>query len=75
MDITSIVGYSASLVLIISFMLKDLTQLRIVNSLGCALFVAYGILLDLNWPIIIPNVFIIGVNFFHLAKGKRKETI
>jgi hypothetical protein len=75
MDITSIVGYSASIVLIISFMLKDITKLRIVNTVGCALFVAYGYLLDVNWPIIIPNVFIMGVNVYHLMGAqKKKET-
>ena len=71
MDLTSIIGYSASVVLIISFMLKDIAQLRIVNTLGCALFVVYGYFLDVNWPIIIPNVFIMGVNVYHLNKTRQ----
>jgi len=72
MDWTSVAGYSASAVLIISFMLKDITQLRIVNTVGCALFVLYGVMLDENWPIIIPNVFIMGVNIYHLTKKEKR---
>jgi uncharacterized protein with PQ loop repeat len=65
---TSIIGYSASAFLILSFMFKDITKLRITNTIGCLLFVAYGVLLDMNWPIIIPNVFICAVNVYHLLK-------
>ena len=72
MNITEIIGYSASALLIISFMLGDITKLRIVNTLGCAFFVAYGFLLDNNWPIIIPNVFIMGVNIYHLIRSRKQ---
>jgi hypothetical protein len=71
MEITQIIGYTASTLLIISFILKDITKLRVMNSFGCAFFIAYGILLDWNWPIIIPNAFIIGVNIYHLLKDRR----
>jgi len=73
MEWTSIIGYTASTVLIISFILKDLTRLRIINSIGCAFFIAYGVLLDMNWPIIIPNAFIIGVNIYHLVKDSKSN--
>ena len=73
MDSTDIIGYTASTLLIISFLLKDITKLRILNSLGCAFFIAYGVLLDWNWPIIIPNAFIIGANAYHLIQDKRSR--
>ena len=73
MNVTEIIGYSASVLLIASFMLKDITQLRIVNTFGCAFFVAYGFLLDYNWPILIPNIFIIGVNVYHLIRSKNQQ--
>lgn len=72
MNLTEIIGYSASVLLIVSFMLKDITKLRVVNSMGCAFFVAYGFMLGNNWPIIIPNVFIIGVNIYHLNRSKHQ---
>ncbi len=60
-----VVGYLASLFVLLSFFRKDIRQLRIVNSIGCALFVAYGVLL-MSIPIIITNVAILLVNGYYL---------
>ena len=69
--ITEWVGYAASLALIISFMMKNINTLRIINSLGAILFVVYGIMLQTSYPIIITNAFILMVNVYHLTY-KRK---
>lgn len=66
--ITDWIGYLASAVLIISFMMKQVRTLRKVNSLGAILFVIYGIMLDMSWPIIITNGFILGLNLYYLSK-------
>ncbi len=68
-SITEWIGYLASLVLMISFLMKDINNLRIVNSTGCLLFVIYGFLLATSWPIIISNIFILGINVFYLTKN------
>lgn len=68
LNVTEMVGYLASLLLMISFTLKKLKTLRIVNTLGCILFVTYGFLLSVAWPIIITNGFIVLVNLYHLSK-------
>ena len=52
-SMTEWVGYLASLVLMISFLMKNINTLRIINSIGAILFVIYGILLVTSWPIII----------------------
>jgi len=62
------VGYLASLAVLVSFLLKDMTKLRLVNMVGCVLFVTYGFLLAISWPIIITNGAIIIVNLYHLLK-------
>lgn len=67
-SITEWVGYLASVVLMISFMMKNLNTLRIINSIGALLFVVYGYMLDISWPIIITNTFILGVNLYYLRK-------
>jgi len=72
--ITEWVGYAASLALIISFMMKNINTLRIINSLGAILFVVYGIMLATSYPIIITNGFILTVNIYYLA-FKRKVTV
>ena len=70
-SMTEGVGYLASLVLMISFLMKNINTLRIINSTGCLLFVVYGFLLATSWPIIISNAFILGVNIFYLTKHFR----
>ncbi|AWH75631.1 uroporphyrinogen decarboxylase [Dokdonia sp. Dokd-P16] len=65
MNPTEIVGYLASLFVLLSFLNKDLRKLRIVNSIGCALFVTYGVLLG-SIPIIITNLAILFVNGYYL---------
>nr|WP_315151114.1 uroporphyrinogen decarboxylase [uncultured Flavobacterium sp.] len=67
-SMTEWVGYLASLVLMISFLMKNINTLRIVNSTGCFLFVVYGFMLATSWPIIISNTFILGVNVYYLTK-------
>lgn len=69
--ITEWVGYTASLALVISFMMKNINTLRIINSLGAVLFVVYGIMLQTSYPIIITNAFILMVNVYYLTY-KRK---
>jgi hypothetical protein len=72
-SLTDWVGYLASLVLMISFLMKNINTLRIVNSVGALLFVVYGFMLVTSWPIIISNAFILGVNAFYLSKHFRKK--
>ena len=71
-SITEWVGYLASVALIISFMMKNVNSLRIINSIGAVLFIAYGIMLQTSWPIIITNVFILLVNIYYLTIKKNK---
>ena len=72
-SITEWVGYLASIVLMVSFLMKNINTLRIINSMGCFLFVVYGFLLATSWPIIISNSFILGVNAFYLTKHFRND--
>jgi len=69
-SVTEWVGYLASAAVLTSFLMKKMRTLRIVNTLGCALFVFYGVLLDFSWPIIITNVTIMCINFYYLFIAK-----
>lgn len=71
---TEWVGYLASAILIISFMMKNMNKLRTINSLGALIFIAYGILLEMAWPIIITNAFILGLNIYYLRFKKTNES-
>lgn len=67
-------GYGASFFVVLSFLLKDLKKIRIINLIGCILFVVYGVmkgegeLKSMYWPVIIPNVILCFVQVYHLAK-------
>ncbi len=66
-EITNYIGYSASVFVVLSFILKDIKKIRIVNAVGCILFVIYGIYSNL-WPIIIPNAILFVIQAYHLLK-------
>ncbi len=67
---TEWVGYAAMLAVLISFTMKDVKKLRKINSLGCALFVVYGFLLQISWPIVVTNAAIFGINMYYLFVNK-----
>ncbi|MFC7357192.1 YgjV family protein [Jejudonia soesokkakensis] len=73
-DTTELIGYVASGVVLLSFFMKDIRVLRMVNSVGCSFFVLYGVLLG-SIPIIITNVAILLVNFYYLFLKKNEVQI
>jgi hypothetical protein len=63
------VGYAAMATVLVSFLMKSVTKLRLINSLGCLFFVVYGFLLEpLSMPIIITNTAILIINLYYLIK-------
>ncbi|WP_250433968.1 uroporphyrinogen decarboxylase [Hanstruepera flava] len=70
--VTDWVGYAAMATVLISFLMKKVNNLRLVNSVGCLLFVVYGFMLNpLSYPIIITNTAIFLINLYYLALKKR----
>lgn len=67
MNMVEILGYAASIMVAISLTMKDIVKLRILNFIGCALFTAYGLMID-SWPVVLTNGFIACVNVYFLAK-------
>jgi hypothetical protein len=68
-SVTEIIGYIGSLGILLSFLMKDMNRLRIVNTIGCAFFVMYGVLLH-SVPVIVTNGIIICINVFYLLRSK-----
>jgi hypothetical protein len=61
------IGYLAAALVVSSFLAgKNMRSLRTINMLGAITFITYGILLDVNLPIIIPNVFIACIQVYYL---------
>lgn len=59
------IGYLATALVILSFMMKDVSRLRIVNAAGCILWVIYGASIQ-SMPIIITNMGILIINMYRL---------
>ena len=66
------IGYVASFFVVTSFLMTELKTIRIINTIGAFLFIAYGILID-KIPVIIPNVGIAIIQIYHLFIKKTKN--
>jgi uncharacterized protein with PQ loop repeat len=69
---TEYIGYLASAIVLISFLMGKIVYLRIINTIGCAFFIFYGILLD-SKPIVITNAAIVLINLYYLNKNKKSN--
>ena len=72
MNATEILGYAASMIVAISFLVGNVRLLRIWNSVGAACFVVYGALIG-SYPVALLNVFIVMVNIWHIIRLQREE--
>lgn len=69
---TEWVGYAAMATVLVSFLMKNIKYLRIINSLGCLLFVFYGfVLAPISKPIIVTNAAILCINLYYLGFKKK----
>ena len=73
---TEYISYLASFMVLLSFMMKRINVLRLVNISGCILFIIYGFLmptLRIGLPIIIANTAILLVNTYYLLEPKETK--
>lgn len=62
-----IMAYCASIIVLISFMIKDIIFLRLLNTLGCVLFLIYSFYHE-RYPLIFLNFMVIVVNLIYIYK-------
>lgn len=67
-------GYLASLLVLVSLLMSSVVKLRIINSVGAALFTAYGILIR-SYPTAVMNFALIVVNIIFLVKVLRTKKL
>ncbi|MGL5417453.1 MAG: YgjV family protein [Clostridium sp.] len=70
-EIINWIGYIASALIVVSLLFTSMTKLRIVNSIGCIVFVIYGIIIK-AYPVAISNGLIVIINMVNLYKMKKK---
>ncbi len=71
MDV-ELVGFIASALILVSLILTSVVKLRIVNAIGAAVFVAYGLLID-SVPVWGMNAAIVVVDLWQLRVLLRKD--
>lgn len=64
-----IFGYVGSLIVFISFMMKDIKKLRLINTVACIIFVIYGIV-KVAYPVAITNIIVVVINIVFLIRNK-----
>ena len=70
---TEIIGYGASLFVVLSFLIKDnIKYIGLTNLVGCLLFVWYGILIN-SIPVVVPNAFLVVVQIVYVMRATRAK--
>ena len=69
MNFYEIIGLLGTLFVLLSFLMKDLKKVRIVNIIGAVLFVVYGVLINAYSTWILNGVLII-IHIIFLTKRK-----
>lgn len=66
-----LLGYLASFMAIISFLMKDVVKLRIINLIACIMFIIYGCLI-ISIPVVIVNIAVALIQIIFLLKWYSK---
>lgn len=66
------VGYSGSILVAISLMMKSLLRLRLINLVGALVFVVYGLLIG-AYPVALLNGLIVGIDLYYLIQMWRQK--
>lgn len=69
-----LLGYLATTLVAASFLLKDVIKLRLVNAIGAACFVVYGVIIG-SYPVVLLNAFLVCVNGYYIWKSKQENNI
>lgn len=63
-------GYGASIMVALSMLMVSVVRLRVINLIGSIFFIVYGLLLP-SVPVVLTNLFVVGVNIYHLRRAFR----
>lgn len=65
-----VIGLIASVFVLISFVPKNIKLIRIINSVGCIIWITYGLLTG-ALSVWIMNLILLGVQIVHLIKDRK----
>lgn len=64
------IGIAGTVFVLLSFLMKDLKKVRIINIIGAVLFVIYGLLIDALSTWLLNGVLVI-IHIVYLFKGNK----
>lgn len=67
MNIVQLLGYSASFIIFISLTMKSIVKLRILNAMGCLLFVIFALKTH-SLPAVVMNIGIVIIDIYYFFK-------
>ena len=70
--IYELIGYTASLLVVLSLMTSAIVKLRVVNMIGAFTFAVYGVLIG-SIPVAAMNGFIVIINIYYLIRIYRDD--
>ncbi len=65
-----IIGIAGTLFVLLSFLMKDLIKVRIINIVGAVLFVVYGLLIGALSTWLLNGILVI-IHIVYLLKGNK----
>jgi hypothetical protein len=66
-DVVELIGYAASVLIVLSLMMSSLLRLRIISLIGSATFSLYGLLIG-SVPVLLTNAAIMVINAVYLVR-------
>lgn len=72
--ILEMVGYFASILVLVSLLMTSVVKLRVINMIGSLIFAIYALLIG-SYPTAVMNFCLVGVNIFYLVRIARTERV
>lgn len=72
LNLVECLGYLASVLVAISFLMKSINKLRLVNMVGSICFIIYAVAINAI-PVAIINLFTVCVNVYYLTVPKTAQ--
>ncbi|MCR4651904.1 MAG: YgjV family protein [Lachnospiraceae bacterium] len=66
------IGYVGSALVVVSMLMTSVKKLRIINSIGSAIFAFYALLIH-SYPTAIMNIFLLIINIHNIIRLKQNE--
>ena len=70
--IVELIGYLGSALVVVSMLMTSVVKLRIVNTIGSAIFTGYAFVIG-SYPTALMNLFLIGINAYQLFRLLRTQ--